>query len=239
MELKTELKLKKKIKQLERRIIDLVWPDKSDSIYGSVEDLVFADSKSNEKLDDLLRERKFCLNKLFRGTDLEYDRLEMVNNTLREHTIRLDSMVSDLYKSLNNLNLNWLGNLCVEGEMTLPTFDVEYDILPDDIYYGSEFNTIINIECAYCIAENSNRIHDIVRAELREDVNFKASELDMEIDDWKEGIFYYMDKQRYIKWCYALHHLEDHLFFPLADIIHLKEFALSVKSEAEHIVKVK
>jgi len=212
-------RLQNKVRSLEARIIHLAWPDRSDSVMASVAELCENERKA-ERLGSLLQERCICLNNLFRATADEYERLSAINDRLRDLTSKMKDRAEGLLCAIISSDPEWLRDSRLELEL-IPQVPSLYTVSRADGFYNSDFNTIINIECAYMLVNGNN-----VASNLYCDGEFSCgvAELDSEIDDWKEARLLWMDESKEIKWCWALHQLEDHLRFPFIDIIQLKDF---------------
>ena len=227
---------RKRIQTLEKKIISIY-----DKERGYDNDCSFVpasclgdDHELKERLEPLLRERRFILDTIFQATPEEVKRLTEINNRLRQYIEYMKDQLTEYYRAnapfFKGRDLDeWI-------EASITAYPLLHESYPGDDFYGSNFNKILDIEYEF-LSGDSMEACDQLRIYPDENPNYDADHLVIDgyerytdFEDWKE-YWDHVEAFRDIKFCYALHHMFDHQELPLVDILHKTSFCIDIKHE--------
>ena len=227
---------RKQVQKIERRLMSLFPDDTSDCSYSDFEPELFAETPKaiKDKAKALLAKRCYYLDMMFRATDVEIKRLDEVNDGLRQYTQLLKKQsekwenreaqsFDDAWECDNEANLIW--SPAEEGTV-LP-----YE---GDDFYGSNFERMIAIEKeVWCTSYLDACVKLQYYPNEEEEGTSSTSisgDMDAEHSDWKDGKWHRPEFE-HIHFCYALHHMYDHLHLPMVDILHVNSYRVELKRE--------
>ena len=174
-----------------------------------------------ETFEELLRKRRWILNKLFDFTTENIEKIKKIDDRLRTLTLKLHERVKAMKKKATLI-------------MDDPDFDDDFEIrgtlrfswndedsvkkFDDDEYYGSDFNLMINA------------IHDFYYEQGKYytyilDITPDSYNMDDELEDWSEGAFSHPE----LKICYACHCICSHQLYSISDLIRMNDFWTEIK----------
>ena len=185
------------------------------------------------EVDDLLSERHFIMNKMFRlhVTEQEVTRFRKVNDHLLEMTRKMFREHAKLLESLKDnpiLSLTSWDDVVVESKLDVDE-DAEVLHYDDDNDYGSYFSQMID-----AIAWTED-------LEIRSLCTTLGEEPEPDLLDnsttWAEGC---LDVPQFdgINVCYAIHDLCTHKNYSVPDLLRIRSYSVlnTVKDNRKHIV---
>jgi len=220
------------VQKIEKQLLKMFPEINSDCSWSESKEFADLSPQVKDKIKNLLSQRCYYLDHMFRATDMEVKRINEVNDHLRQLTSLLkkqttewNSKSNEMFKDSaweidNEANLIW----APEGEGTILPF------VGED-YYGSNFESMIYIEKVVhsdsSLEPCASIVYWITNDNDKQETKV-IGDLDSEINDWKEGLWRRPELEL-IQLCHAFHQMNEHLEIPIADILHVNSYYLELK----------
>ena len=187
------------------------------------------------ELESLFAKRQNILNGMFKGSDEEIRRFNIVNCIFRKLTALLSSQLNLECKNIKcNLAMSVFDDFEVQGILAIGDFSKDCVLkLSDDEFYGSDFYYMIKLMTIL-----SRFRQDYVRKFTLNTDNFDkciTDDLDGVFNNWADCALN-NEKLKTIKFCYALHVLCAHQYFAIVDCIRLNEFLVETKIDCQNFL---
>ena len=221
--------------------------------------LNYVKERDIDRIDDLLSDRRFILEKMFTYSEAEIKRMEEVNDLLYGLRKEMLRRTCDLYRTVlrHNKDAAFDDDYEAYGTMTVEIiYDVETDdddnVIVDDFqtvlhldnddYYGSDFRYMLmvkymndqKVKFRLKSIEESNVGH---RPENHPDMTDEELGCDFKFlddgDSWAECL--HRPDLDHICFCHAFHSLYDHLHYALADILRINRYWVEAKIKCQRI----
>ena len=111
-----------------------------------------------EKIEDLVSTRSLILNRMFQATSQEIKRFEAVNELLNSLTKKMYHRMANLYRTLidSSKDESFDDDYVIRGTLRYMFCGLESILeLPEDSYYGSDFEYMMELICC-CLLEECN-----------------------------------------------------------------------------------
>lgn len=214
--------MKQTLQEIESRIIELVGSDLEQFNYDDLS------KEQKEEVKRLLLERRDILNEMFKPTEANLAQFSKVNDELYRLTAALNERVRKFIakKELLLDSPDFDDDYELEGTLKF-VFNDESSIchLPDDDYYGSNFDVMIK---TLYEAYSHSGIESIVT------INEHHGSLDDGVS-WYEYPFNRFQEFKDSIICYAVHDLTDHKLYSIPDLLRLNDFWSEVIIKAQSI----
>ena len=229
-------KLRKKLQSIESDIKDVVGPRRKDDWVDIPADI------DREKLRDLLRSRRNCLNMLFRKDPKGVEHFRKVNDLLRILTDRMYKKGARIYRQylISGRDEAFDDDFMIDADLRF-VYNYEESIakLGDEEYYGSDFSYMMNViydlcdAYAPCGASFSKSIQKGDKPEMSD----KELELDNDMDKVYHGeLKYSAPELEGIEICNAVNEIcvYDN-GYSIPDLLRMDNFWCEVKAIYQHI----
>lgn len=199
------------------------------------------DEKNWNVLKALIKVRQTSLDEMMIPTADEVKMISRLNDKLLDLTRQLYAKVAEMWKVMNDSEVQLNDDYCVEGAIKyLWDEDRPALTLDNDGWYASDFNYMLWVlsEFDQRDTHTMNSIH-----EFQQDFSMMEDETRKELidtydegDTWTDGA---LNRPAFkdINVCYVLHALCCHFYYALADVLRMNGFSLAVQVAYEHIYK--
>lgn len=230
---KRHCQLYRKLQKVERQIIKIAGAE--------IGHCRLLDSRQEELLSELLSDRCYLLNQMFVATPDTVARMEQLNTLLHNLTQKMYDQSAKLYRRVmaNAADPEFDDDIEIEGTLQYHyNGDDSVLRLPDDAYYGSNFNRMIEL------VEATEDPGDIASAHKSFNKNDSPEMSDAELgfedwsDDgtsWAEG-WLRCKEFDHICICHAIHDICTHKHYSIPDLLRLNDFWCEVTIKHQHIV---
>lgn len=201
------------------------------------------DKKRVEQIDDLLSDRCYLLNQMFRATPDEVERFGRINDMLYRLTQKLHAKTASVYRELikSAPDPEFDDDIEVEGFMLFDHSDADSVLrLDDDDYYGSDFDKILDIYSCILRDDWRNTCWVFKSFSPEDTPEMSDAELGIEnsLDDgttWAEG-WLRNPALDHICICHTVHDICTHKHFSIPDFLRLNDFWCEVTVKNQHLV---
>lgn len=202
------------------------------------------DNEQVEQMEDLLSDRCYLLNQMFRATPTEVERFERINDMLYRLTQKLHAKTASVYRELIKYapDPDFDDDIEVDG-FILFNYDSDADSvlrLDDDDYYGSDFDKMLHIY-SWILRDDWQNLCWVFKSFSPEDTSAMSdTELGIKntLDDgttWAEG-WLRNPALEHICICHTVHDICTHKHFSIPDLLRLNDFWCEVSVKHQHLV---
>ena len=228
-------KLYQKLQKVERQIIKIAGTEE-------MEHKCWADSQMEEKLKELLSDRCYLLNQMFIATPDAVARMEQINTLLYDLTQKMYAQSAKLYRRVleNAVDPEFDDDIEIEGTLRYCYNGAESVLqLPDDNYYGSNFNRMIDLMYQTEVLvdiKSVNKSFDKNDTQEMSDAELGFEDWSDDGTSWAEG-WLRSKELDHICICHAVHDLCTHKHYSIPDLLRLNDFWCEVMIKHQHIVE--
>ena len=228
--------LRSKLRRVEAQIVKITGENINDFSWRK-------ESRNVEKIEDLLSDRCYLLNQMFRATPAEIEHFERVNEMLYKLTQKLYAKTASIYRELltHKPDPDFDDDFDIEGTLSY-SYNSEDSVLrlEEDDYYGSNFNVMLWVLDAV-MHEGWWQLCDVIKTYSSNDMPAMSDkELGIEnwLDDgttWAEG-WLRNPALEHICICHTVHDICTHKHFSIPDLLRLNDFWCEVSVKHQHLV---
>ena len=199
------------------------------------------DEKNWNVLKALIKVRQTSLDEMMIPTANEVKMMNQLNDKLLDLTHQLYAKVAELWKVMNDSEVQLNDDYCVEGAIKYRWDEDRPAVtLDNDGWYASDFNYMLWVlsEFDQRDAHSMKSIHEILQdfSMTEEEARKELIDTYDDGDTWTDGA---LNRPAFkdINVCYVLHALCCHFHYSLADVLRMNGFSLAVQVAYEHIYK--
>ena len=147
-----------------------------------------------EKIEDLVSTRSLILNRMFQATSQEIKRFEAVNELLNSLTKKMYHRMANLYRTLidSSKDDSFDDDFVIRGTLRYMFCGLESILeLPEDSYYGSDFEYMMELICCCLLEECNGGLSEIEECSCNYSPQSTSDMTDEQlhcVDVWDDGV---------------------------------------------------
>lgn len=147
-----------------------------------------------EKIEDLVSTRSLILNRMFQATSQEIKRFEAVNELLNSLTKKMYHRMANLYRTLidSSKDESFDDDYVIRGTLRYMFCGLESILeLPEDSYYGSDFEYMMELICCCLLEECNGGLSEIEECSCNYSPQSTSDMTDEQlhcVDVWDDGV---------------------------------------------------